>query len=192
MDESSAFLRRLRCIADSACSREERQAQALALLQAYTARLYGRLNIGGSNRVTAPAKRAADQTLAALRLQVLTAEVGTAGPAVAVFTAVRHRIEMLRRALALRLLEEDEASQPAHAHSAAVVTMRPTANRSMSKSAMSKAYDDWRVIEALRSRVIERKQVQGKAAVEGPLRVLGRHAPRCARLIVLPRSASRE
>jgi hypothetical protein len=106
MNEHVTLLIRLGQIAGEPCSCEERASHALALLNAYTARLYARVGIGGSNRLAKSAKSFADQTLADLRRDILLTEVHAADPCRRIFTAVRHRIEMARRVLASRIAEE--------------------------------------------------------------------------------------
>jgi hypothetical protein len=106
MIENVAFLRRLRQIVSEAASREERNDQALALFNSYRKRLYSQLGIGPSNRPTGTAKAYVDRVLADLRLKVLEAEVWAVDSSAAVFTTVRHRIEMARRALAIRIVED--------------------------------------------------------------------------------------
>jgi hypothetical protein len=105
MHEHITLLIRLGQIAGEPCSCEERASHALALLNAYTTRLYARIGIGASNRLAVSAKSFADQTLADLRREILVAEVHAADPYRTVFTAVRHRIEMARRVLASRIVE---------------------------------------------------------------------------------------
>jgi hypothetical protein len=107
MHEHVTLLIRLGQIAGEPCSCEERASHALALLNAYTARLYARVGIGASNRLAISAKLFADQTLADLRREILSAEVHAADSCRRVFTAVRHRIEMARRVLASRIAEEN-------------------------------------------------------------------------------------
>ena len=117
MHEHVTLLIRLEQIAGEPCSCEERASHALALLNAYTARLYARVGIGTSNRLAMNAKMFADQTLADLRRKILSAEVHAGDPCRKIFTALRHRIEMARRVLASRIAEEsrsalDRARQP--------------------------------------------------------------------------------
>jgi hypothetical protein len=106
MHEYVTLLIRLGQIAGEPCSCEERASHALALLNAYTARLYARVGIGASNRPAMSAKSLADQTLADLRREILLTEVHAADSCRRIFTAVRHRIEMARRVLASRIAEE--------------------------------------------------------------------------------------
>jgi hypothetical protein len=125
MHEHITLLIRLGQIAGEPCSCEERASHALALLNAYTTRLYARVGIGASNRLAVSAKSFADQTLADLRREILLAEVHAADSCRRVFTAVRHRIEMARRVLASRIVEEDATLSSAphtdHAHQDAQV-----------------------------------------------------------------------
>jgi hypothetical protein len=107
MHEHVTLLIRLGQIAGEPCSCEERASHALALLNAYTTRLYARVGIGASNRLAMSAKSFADQTLADLRRDILASEIHAADSCRKVFTAVRHRIEMARRVLASRITEEN-------------------------------------------------------------------------------------
>jgi hypothetical protein len=106
MHEHVTLLIRLGQIAGERCSCEERASHALALVNAYTAKLYARAGIGVSNRLATSAKSFADQTLADLRREILAAEIRAVDSCKKVFTAVRHRIEMARRVLASRITEE--------------------------------------------------------------------------------------
>jgi hypothetical protein len=125
MHRNVALLTRLEQIAAQPCPCEERTACALTLVKADIARLYARLGIGASNRIDSKAKSFADDKLADLRNRVLAAEMHTPGPPRPVFTAVRHRIEMIRRVLASRIAGEcvpapvptaNEALPVPHAH----------------------------------------------------------------------------
>lgn len=107
MHDHITLLVRLGQIAGEPCSCEERASHALALLNAYTTRLYARAGIGASNRLAMTAKSFADQTLADLRREILAAEIRAADSCRKVFTAVRHRIEMARRVLASRITDEN-------------------------------------------------------------------------------------
>jgi hypothetical protein len=106
MHERVTLLIRLGQIAGEPCSCEERASHALALLNAYTTKLYARAGIGTSNRLAISVKSLADQTLADLRREILAAEIRAADSCRKVFTAVRHRIEMVRRVLASRITEK--------------------------------------------------------------------------------------
>jgi hypothetical protein len=107
MYEHVTLLIRLGQIAGEHCSCEERASHALALVNAYTARLYARVGISPSNRLAMSTRSFADQTLADLRREILSVEVHAADSCRRVFTAVRHRIEMARRVLASRIVDED-------------------------------------------------------------------------------------
>jgi hypothetical protein len=111
MHEHVPLLIRLGQIAGEPCSCDERASHALALLNAYTTRLYARCGIGASNRLATSAKLFADQTLADLRREILATEIRAADSCRKVFTAVRHRIEMARRVLASRITEESVFSR---------------------------------------------------------------------------------
>jgi hypothetical protein len=147
MHEHITLLIRLGQIAGEPCSCEERASRALALLNAYTTRLYARIGIGASNRLAVNAKSFADQTLADLRHEILLAEVHAADPYRRVFTAARHRIEMARRVLASRIVEGnarrpfaqntdyvDEQMQSVHDLEDAVVPCRPRSRVAVEES----------------------------------------------------------
>lgn len=163
MDENSAFVTRLGQIAALPRPHEDCVRQAVDLLQAYTARLYGRLKIGASNPLDVKVKARADRALAELRSKVLTAEAGATGQAVTIFTAVRHRLDMARRILALRAVAEHQAGLPAR--------------------------EDWELICALRVRFNDRRQIaRSKAALEDSINLLrGSARVIASSLIVRPR-----
>jgi hypothetical protein len=109
MQENAAFLTRLRRIVGEAASREERNAHVVALFNSYKKRLYSQLDIGASNRPSAAAKTQVDHALADLREKVLDAEVTAIDSSAGVFTTLMNRIEMARRALAIRIPIEDDS-----------------------------------------------------------------------------------
>jgi hypothetical protein len=155
MHEHVTLLMRLGQIAVEPCSCEERASHALALLNAYTTRLYARVGIGASNRLAMSAKSFADQTLADLRREILAAEIRTADSCGKVFTAVRHRIEMARRVLASRITEEN------------VLNQRP--DRLRTAASLHVSYDA-QTIDTMRRAVRERQQVsESKASIEGSI-----------------------
>lgn len=164
MEEIPALLARVRQIATQSRPRDECVRQALDLLHAYTARLYAGLNIGASNPLDAQIKARADRALAELRGKVLTAEVGAAEPAAAVFTALRHRLDMARRILALRTVADDETVPPAR--------------------------QDWELIWALRVRFNDRRQIaRSKAALENSVNLFhGSARVLASTLIVRPKT----
>jgi hypothetical protein len=112
MHRNVALLTRLEHIAARQGPCEERTEHALTLVKADIARLYACLGIGASNRIDSRAKIFADDRLSDLRSRVLTAEVRTPAPSRPVFTAVRHRIEMIRRVLASHIAEDPVAAAP--------------------------------------------------------------------------------
>jgi hypothetical protein len=109
MNKSGSLVVSLRRIAEDT-SQPDRIAQAFALFDAYKAALYRQHDIGPCNRPARLAKAEADRALADLRSDVLRAEIAAAAPAVIILTAVRHRIEMARRALAIRIVAEAGAT----------------------------------------------------------------------------------
>jgi len=153
MHEHVTLLIRLGQIASEQCSCEERASHALALLNAYTARLYARVGIGASNRLAMNTKSFADQTLADLRREILLAEVRAADSCRRIFTAVRHRIEMARRVLASRIVEDD--ATPASA---------PDMNQRQDHLRISDAareHDGAQPVDMPRRRVYERELITG-------------------------------
>jgi hypothetical protein len=163
MHETVALLAALTHIAgDPCCGDDERSSRAVALVKAFSATLYERLGIASSNRPTSSAKSAADQTLAALRGQILAVETRSDEPSRATFTAARHRIEMARRVLAARLVEG--GAPP-------VVSLgRRTVQPRASSSAPSQ---DRQILDGLRRSVAGRDQVaRSRAAIADSLRLL--------------------
>lgn len=155
MHEYVTLLMRLGQIAGEPYSCEERASHALALLNAYTTRLYARAGIGASNRLAMSAKSFADQTLADLRREILRAEIRAANSCRKVFTAVRHRIEMARRVLASRITEEN------------VLSEQP--ERSCVSSPL-RAHHDAQSIHTTRRRLRERRQItENNAPIQGTI-----------------------
>ena len=110
MDMSSgvAFLTRLSLIAGEGASDEVRASQAAELVRAYETALYSRLGMARSRRPTTRAKEIANEAFEDLRRRVFKAELGAPADAAAVFATARDRIEMVRRALALRVTDEGD------------------------------------------------------------------------------------
>jgi hypothetical protein len=158
MHEHMTLLIRLGQIAGEPCSCEERASHALALLNAYTTRLYARVGIGASNRLAVSAKSFADQTLVDLRREILLAEVHAADSCRRVFTAVRHRIEMARRVLASRIVEED-----------ATWSSAPNADH---------VHQDEQAVDTAKRRLQDRESIsRSRVAIEESLSLLGAGAP---------------
>jgi hypothetical protein len=107
MSANLAVLTRLSRIAAEAASDMARAAAVRALVEAYTHGLYDRLEIVVSRRPTTRAKQDAKDELDALRLMVFRAELGADAGAARVFATARQRIEMARRALDLRIVDEE-------------------------------------------------------------------------------------
>jgi hypothetical protein len=129
MSPNAAFLTRLCRIADASAPREERSACASALLDAYTTRLYDRLGITATPRPSRRAKAQAEDVLGDLRLRVLKMEIGAPACAAEIFATTRHRIEMTRRALAIRLASDEGAGDRSVARVRAadrVIAVRPS------------------------------------------------------------------
>ena len=111
MSANVAFLTKLSQIADRACS-DVAQTAARALVDAYKNCLYERLGIVATRRPTMRAKQEAMDEIDALRVMVFRAELGAEADAARIFAVAKQRIEMARRALGLRLVD-DEAGEPA-------------------------------------------------------------------------------
>lgn len=126
MHEIAGLLATLTLIAGEPCSCDERSSRAVALVTSYSATLYERLGIVALNRPTSSAKSAADQTLAALRSEILAVEARSAEPSRTAYTAARHRIEMARRVLAARLVEG--GTQPVVPSDRTIAQLQPHAD----------------------------------------------------------------
>jgi hypothetical protein len=171
MHEHVTLLIRLGQIAGEPCSCEERASHALALLNAYTARLYARVGIGASNRVAMSTKSFADQTLADLRRQILLAEVHASDSCRKVFTALRHRIEMARRVLASRIVEDDISA-------ASAPKMDQQQLDRLRISTMPRVHQDAQLIDTARRRLQDRELfARSTAAIEESLGLLEAHTP---------------
>jgi len=107
MSANLAVLTRLSRIAGEPASDVARAAATCALVDAYTRGLYDRLGIVMTHRPTIRAKQDAKDELDAVRLMVFRAELGAADGVAHVFATARQRIEMARRALDLRLVDEE-------------------------------------------------------------------------------------
>jgi hypothetical protein len=170
MHEHVTLLIRLGQIAGEPRSGEERASHALALLNAYTARLYARAGIGASNRLAMSAKSFADQTLDDLRREILTTEIRATDSCRKVFTAVRHRIEMARRVLASRIVEDNAA-----------VASAPDMSRRhdhLRVSTMSAVHQDAQRVAMVDRRFYERELIaKNKIAIDESLGLLGAAKP---------------
>ena len=79
--------------------------------------MHTRRNCTGSStsihrRPTATTKLVADCVLNDLRLRLLRAELTAAGPAAALLTTLRHRVDMCRRVLAMHMTRDDSSALP--------------------------------------------------------------------------------
>jgi hypothetical protein len=165
MHEDDALIASLEHIAATPDAEEERVSCALALVKEDIAKLRARLGIGRANRLPASVKSSADQRLAEVRRRILAAEVDTEVPARMVFTAARHRMEMARRVLASRVVEDECAG--------AVLSDRGQQPRGCTLAAIL-MYQDWLLIAAMRRRLGNREQIaRSKAAIEESLSLLG-------------------
>ena len=160
--EIAVLLATLTHIAAEPCScDDERSSRAVALVKTYSATLYERLGIASSDRPTSSAKSAADQTLAALRRQILAVEARSDEPSRAALTAARHRIEMARRVLAARLVED--GAPPVGSLGGTVAHHRPR----------TPSPDDRQILDALHRSGAGRDQVaRSRAAIADSLRLL--------------------
>jgi hypothetical protein len=112
MSANVAFLTRLARIAGETVCAETRATRARALVHAYETVLYVGLGIAGQRRPTARAKEIANESFEALRRELLKSEIDAPPATMAMYAAARERVEMARRALALRVTIED-AGAPA-------------------------------------------------------------------------------
>jgi hypothetical protein len=108
MSANAAFVTRLRHIVDTSVPSDERAVRAMALLDLHKARLYDQLGITPSCRPTVQAKTQAEDALDDLRLKVLKVEIDAPASSTEIYAGIRHRIEMTRRALAIRLTDNEE------------------------------------------------------------------------------------
>jgi hypothetical protein len=106
MDRNVRFLTKLQRVAQAGGSAHVRAMRAAALFDSYRAQIYRQLEMDAP-RPTTSAKLVADCALNHLRQRILKAEVGTTGPAKLTLMTVRHRIDMSRRVLALRVARDD-------------------------------------------------------------------------------------
>jgi hypothetical protein len=116
MSANLAVLTRLSRIAGEPASDVARAAATCALVDAYTRGLYDRLGIVMTHRPTIRAKQDAKDELDAVRLMVFRAELGAADGVAHVFATARQRIEMARRALDLRIVDEERRREGTPAH----------------------------------------------------------------------------
>jgi hypothetical protein len=107
MSASVAFLTRLSRIAGESAGDEVCASHVAALVHAYELALYARLGMARSRRPTTRAKESAREAWEDLRRRVLQAELGAPAGAAAAYAAARDRIEMARRALAIRVTADD-------------------------------------------------------------------------------------
>jgi hypothetical protein len=113
MSAKAAFLIRLSRIVGETAPGAARAAAAIALVDAYRRKLYGRLGIVASCRPTAHAKEQAKDELDDLWHEALKAELGAPAGATGIYTAARRRIEMARRALELRITDDQGCDRSA-------------------------------------------------------------------------------
>jgi hypothetical protein len=166
MHEHAALLARLTQIAAQSSPCDERRERALALLNASSARLYARLGIGAANRLTASAKSSADQMLADLRRRILAAELRAPASSRSIFTALRHRIDMMRRVLASRSIKESKSGPISSGPAQRLYPIFAAPVPSLSQ--------DWHIIAQLRRGLDDRERIaRSRAAIEESLSLLG-------------------
>jgi hypothetical protein len=112
MNDNAAFVTTLQRATGHSHSVEACAVRAAAMFDIYRSDLYRQLNIDAAKRPTATAKMMADCVLNNLRQQLLKAESETAEPLRTTLAAVRHRVDMARRGLAMQLAEDDMATAP--------------------------------------------------------------------------------
>jgi hypothetical protein len=112
MNDNAAFVRGLQQANDHAHSVEACAVRAVAQFDIYRTQMYRALNIDAAKRPTTTAKMTADCILNDLRQRLLKAESESAEPLRTTLAAVRHRVDMVRRALAMHMAEDDMATAP--------------------------------------------------------------------------------
>jgi hypothetical protein len=93
-------------------SAEASSVRAVALFDIYRTELYRSLNIDAAKRPTATAKMTADCILNDLWHRLLKAESESAEPLRTTLAAVRQRVDLVRRLLAMHAAEDDMATAP--------------------------------------------------------------------------------
>ena len=101
-------------------------------------------------RVPKRAKAMATDTLDDLRLKVLKAEIAAPAATAAIFATARYRIEMVRRALEIRIVDDEAAATPSR-----------LATQDDPQPALTSAVrrNDRRIIQALRRHLNDRHAV---------------------------------
>jgi hypothetical protein len=112
MNDNAAFVSGLRQANDHAHSVEACAVRAVAQFDIYRTQMYRALNIDAAKRPTTTAKMTADCILNDLRHRLLKAESESAEPLRTTLAAVRHRVDTVRRALAMHMAEDDMATAP--------------------------------------------------------------------------------
>jgi hypothetical protein len=112
MNDSAAFVTGLQRAIGNPRSAEACSVRAVALFDIYRTELYRQLNIDAAKRPTATAKMTADCILNDLQQRLLKAESESAEPLRTTLAAVRHRVDMARRVLAMHMAEDDMATAP--------------------------------------------------------------------------------
>jgi hypothetical protein len=161
MTTNVAFVTRLCRIVAAPAPAEERAACALALFESYKARLYARLEIAPTRRPSRRAKLHAEDALADLRHRVLKVEIGAPTSSAGLFASIRYRIEMARRALAIRIVDDEDGSDRSIATdraAARVVALHPRLPVPAQYRAVA-TYEDQRLIETMRARLRVRRTV---------------------------------
>jgi hypothetical protein len=111
MSDNIAFVISLQRIAANARS-DDANHEAMASFDIYRHQLYRELGIDLAKRPTTSVKMVADCVLSDLRQRILRAEIESAEPLRTALAAVRQRVDMVRRALATQVAEDDAATAP--------------------------------------------------------------------------------
>jgi hypothetical protein len=112
MNDNAAFVSGLQQANGYSHSAEACAVRAVAQFDIYRTQMYRALNIDAAKRPTATAKMTADCILNDLWHRLLKAESESAEPLRTTFAAVRHRLDTVRRALAMHIAEDDMATAP--------------------------------------------------------------------------------
>ena len=112
MNDNAAFVTRLQRTTGNAQTAEACSVRAVALFEIYRTEIYRQLNIDAAKRPTATAKMTADCILNDLRRRLLKAESESAQPLRTTLAAARHRVDTVRRVLAMHMAEDDIATAP--------------------------------------------------------------------------------
>jgi hypothetical protein len=156
MSEIEAFLTRLSQIVADPARRADSSAHTVELFELFRKRLYARHNVFPSKRPALRDKQQVDRALAELRQFILRAEVAAEADTRLVFTRIRHRIDMTRRALAAHIPRESNLDP------------QPVEEQHDNN-------DDWELISGIRQRALRNRRtvLNSLEAIHQSRRLLG-------------------